>query len=50
MQGLKVDGVKADFIPVEYTDIRGTKTAFKKLMRACIPSNPQTDADQSFHR
>ncbi|KAL1114875.1 hypothetical protein AAG570_007699 [Ranatra chinensis] len=49
-KGLKVDGVKADFIPVEYADVRCTKTAFKKMMRACIPSNPQTDTDQSFHR
>ncbi|BES90651.1 Myotubularin protein [Nesidiocoris tenuis] len=49
-KGFKVEGVKADFIPVEYADVRATKTAFKKLMRACIPSTIQTDDDQSFHK
>ncbi|KAK9497874.1 hypothetical protein O3M35_003784 [Rhynocoris fuscipes] len=49
-KAFKADGVKADFIPVDYTDVRATKTAFKKLMRACIPSTPQTEADQSFLR
>lgn len=43
---------KTDFIPVDYFDVRHTKAAFKKLMRACIPSaiSPNPDPDQSFHK
>ena len=38
------------FVPVEHFDVKETKTAFKKLMRACIPSSPPTasDSDSSF--
>ncbi|XP_034117155.1 myotubularin-related protein 13 [Drosophila nasuta] len=39
----------ADFIPVDYPDIRQSRSAFKKLMRACMPSHNANDADgQSF--
>lgn len=51
MKGIKVDAVpKADFIPVEYYDVRHTKAAFKKLMRACIPSSQTVEPDQSFYK
>lgn len=51
MKGMKVDpALKTDFIPVEYPDIRHTKTAFKKLMRACVPSTPNSDPEYSFHK
>ncbi|XP_017780101.1 PREDICTED: myotubularin-related protein 13 isoform X2 [Nicrophorus vespilloides] len=50
MKGVKVESApKTDFIPVEYCDVRHTKAAFKKLMRACIPSS-QLEPDQSFHK
>lgn len=49
-KGFKVDGIKAEFIPVEYADVRATKAAFKKLMKACIPSSPQTENEQSFYK
>ncbi|XP_018572476.1 myotubularin-related protein 13 isoform X1 [Anoplophora glabripennis] len=41
---------KTDFIPVEYYDVRHTKAAFKKLMRACIPSSQNPEPEHSFHR
>lgn len=48
---MKVDAaLKTDFIPVEYPDIRHTKAAFKKLMRACVPSTPNSDPEYSFHK
>ncbi|KAK9886900.1 hypothetical protein WA026_019158 [Henosepilachna vigintioctopunctata] len=54
MKGVKFDIVpKTDFIPVEYYDVRQTKQAFKKLMRACIPSapcSPNAEPDQSFYK
>lgn len=51
MKGVKVESApKTDFIPVEYYDVRHTKTAFKKLMRACIPSSPTVEPEQSFYK
>ena len=51
MKGVKMDSApKTDFIPVEYYDVRHTKAAFKKLMRACIPSSASDAPEQSFHR
>ncbi|XP_014253591.1 myotubularin-related protein 13 isoform X2 [Cimex lectularius] len=49
-KAFKVDGIKAEFIPVDYADFRASKASFKKLMRACIPSNLQTEVDQSFYK
>nr|CAD7573991.1 unnamed protein product [Timema californicum] len=49
MKGIKNESApKTDFIPVEYYDVRHTKAAFKKLMRACIPSSPNPEPEQSF--
>ncbi|KAG5884190.1 hypothetical protein JTB14_020713 [Gonioctena quinquepunctata] len=51
MKGVKVESApKTDFIPVEYYDIRHTKAAFKKLMRACIPSSQNVEPEHSFHK
>lgn len=51
MKGVKVESApKTDFIPVEYCDVRHTKAAFKKLMRACIPSSVTEAPEQSFHK
>lgn len=38
----------AEFIPVDYTDVRHARNAFKKLMLACLPSSSTTEPDQSF--
>ncbi|XP_049836392.1 myotubularin-related protein 13 isoform X2 [Schistocerca gregaria] len=51
MKGTKAESApKTDFIPVEYFDVRHTKTAFKKLMRACIPSSPSAEPEQTFYK
>lgn len=51
MKGVKVESApKTDFIPVEYCDVRHTKTAFKKLMRACVPSSQSIEPEQSFNK
>ncbi|XP_037087660.1 myotubularin-related protein 13-like, partial [Pollicipes pollicipes] len=41
---------KTDFIPVEYFEVKQVKLAFKKLMRACVPSTAAADRDQTFLR
>lgn len=51
MKGVKVESApKTDFIPVDYYDVRHTKAAFKKLMRACIPSSQNLEPEHSFHK
>lgn len=51
MKGIKIESApKTDFIPVEYYDVRHTKAAFKKLMRACIPSSQTVEPEQTFYR
>ena len=50
LQGLKENVAKTDFIPVEYADVRQTKAAFKKLMRACVPSSPNQEPEHTFHK
>lgn len=50
-QGIKTDAYhKTEFIPVEYTEVRQIKSSFKKLMRACVPSSPAAEQEQSFFR
>ncbi|XP_043190119.1 myotubularin-related protein 13-like isoform X3 [Amphibalanus amphitrite] len=41
---------KTDFIPVEYSEVKQVKVAFKKLMRACVPSTAAAERDQTFLR
>ncbi|ROT76370.1 Myotubularin-related protein 13 [Penaeus vannamei] len=49
--GIKTDAYhKTEFIPVEYTEVRQIKSSFKKLMRACVPSSPAAEQEQSFFR
>lgn len=53
MKGIRMESApKTDFIPVDYYDVRHTKAAFKKLMRACIPSsqNQNVEPEHSFHK
>ncbi|XP_049531218.1 myotubularin-related protein 13 [Anopheles darlingi] len=44
----KLSEMYAEFIPVDYTDVRHSRTAFKKLMRACLPSCETNEPDQTF--
>lgn len=37
-----------EFIPVDYTDVRHSRSAFKKLMRTCLPSVVNNEPDQTF--
>lgn len=49
MRGVKAEAVpKAEFLFVDYPDVRHTKAAFKKLMRACIPSAVSNEPEHSF--
>lgn len=41
---------KTDFIPLDYFDVKSCKAAFKKMMRACIPSSVSPEPEQSFHK
>ncbi|XP_053680631.1 myotubularin-related protein 13 [Anopheles nili] len=44
----KLSEMYAEFIPVDYTDVRHSRTAFKKLMRACLPSCDTNEPEQTF--
>ncbi|XP_026318048.1 myotubularin-related protein 13 isoform X2 [Hyposmocoma kahamanoa] len=37
-----------EYVPVEYPDTRATKHAFKKLMRAAVPSTPAAPEEPGF--
>ncbi|KAK8735253.1 hypothetical protein OTU49_005586 [Cherax quadricarinatus] len=51
IKGIKTDAYhKTEFIPVDFTEVRQIKSSFKKLMRACIPSSPAAEQEQSFFR
>lgn len=46
----KLSEMYAEFIPVDYTDVRHARAAFKKLERACLPSVVNTEPDHTFAR
>lgn len=51
IKGIKQESFpKCDFIPVDFYDVRHVKAAFKKLMRACVPSAQTSDPALSFYR
>lgn len=44
----RLSEMRAEFIPLDYTDVRHSRLAFKKLMSACLPSVVNTEPDKSF--
>ncbi|XP_052066679.1 myotubularin-related protein 13-like isoform X4 [Mytilus californianus] len=50
MKGIKMESFpKCDFIPVDFYEVRHVKASFKKLSRACVPSNTPS-ADATFYK
>lgn len=47
-KSVKLSEMYTEFIPVEYTDWRHSRTAFKKLTRTCLPSTTSNEPDQTF--
>ncbi|XP_071393081.1 myotubularin-related protein 5 [Centroberyx affinis] len=51
LKGGKQDSFQQwEVVPIEVCDVRQVKNSFKKLMKACVPSSPNTDPNMSFHR
>lgn len=44
----RLSELNTEFIPVDYIDVRQSRLAFKKLMRACLPSTETNEPDQTF--
>lgn len=44
----RLSELNTEFIPVDYIDVRQSRIAFKKLMRACLPSTESNEPDQTF--
>lgn len=49
-KSLKLSELGVEYVPVNYNDNRHAREAFKKLMRACLPSNIDNDPDHSFNK
>lgn len=47
-KSVRLSEMNTEFIPVDYTDVRHSRMAFKKLMRACLPSTVSNEPDQTF--
>lgn len=50
-QGGKQDSFQQwEVVPIEVFDVRQVKNSFKKLMKACVPSQTNNDQNMTFHR
>lgn len=47
-KSVKLSELGAEYIPVYYNDNRHSREAFKKLMRACLPSTITNEPDNTF--
>ncbi|XP_043092283.1 myotubularin-related protein 5 isoform X1 [Puntigrus tetrazona] len=51
LKGGKQDSFQQwEVVPIEVFDVRQVKNSFKKLMKACVPSSPNTEPNMTFHR
>ncbi|XP_063164799.1 myotubularin-related protein 5 isoform X4 [Candoia aspera] len=51
LRGIKPDPLQHwEMVPIEVFDARQVKTSFKKLMKACVPSNPSPEAGLMYLR
>uniref|UniRef100_A0A673K7M7 Myotubularin-related protein 5-like n=1 Tax=Sinocyclocheilus rhinocerous TaxID=307959 RepID=A0A673K7M7_9TELE len=53
LKGGKQDSFQQwEVVPIEVFDVRQVKNSFKKLMKACVPSSPNTEpnTNMNFHR
>ncbi|XP_025030255.1 myotubularin-related protein 5-like isoform X2 [Python bivittatus] len=51
LRGIKPDPLQHwEMVPIEVFDARQVKTSFKKLMKACVPSNPSPEAGLTYLR
>ncbi|GAB6021252.1 hypothetical protein CHUAL_003867 [Chamberlinius hualienensis] len=48
-KGLKTESYpKCDFIPLDIHEVRQIKASFKKIQRACVPSSPPKDVNETY--
>jgi myotubularin-related protein 5/13 len=47
-KSVKLSELGVEYVPVYYNDNRHSREAFKKLMRACLPSNINNEPDATF--